>query len=255
VTAPHSLGYFLGDVRFAARDGGVCFTHRRSEATLWLRGGRLQRGERYESCPADDRRELARAAAMVRLRARGRWLVHAAGAVDPAGRAWLLAGDSGSGKSTLAYALARAGWSSLGDDGVLVEVLPQGIMAYAWRDALRVSTTLGRHFPELRGRTAFVRPGDPRRRVLMAVPPASRAPVAAVVFLERAPVDAMHALARTETLAALVRQSPWVMIDDAHAGRHLSALSDVARRVPAFHLRHSSAQLRRIDRTLLETIA
>jgi chloramphenicol 3-O-phosphotransferase len=181
--------------------------------------------------------------------------VHAAGAVDPAGRAWLLAGDSGSGKSTLAYALARAGWSSLGDDGVLVEVLPQGIMAYAWRDALRVSTTLGRHFPELRGRTAFVRPGDPRRRVLMAVPPASRAPVAAVVFLERAPVDAMHALARTETLAALVRQSPWVMIDDAHAGRHLSALSDVARRVPAFHLRHSSAQLRRIDRTLLETIA
>lgn len=255
VTAPHSLGYFLGDVRFAARDGGVCFTHRRSEGTLWLRNGRLQRGERYASSPPADRRELARAAAMVRLRARGRWLVHAAGAVDPEGRAWLLAGDSGSGKSTLAYALARDGWSVLGDDGVLVEVLPHAIMAYPWREALRVSTTLGRHFPELRGRQALVRAGDPRRRVPMAMTLASRAPVGGLVFLERASVDALHTLARTEALAALVRQSPWVMIDDAHAGRHLAALSDVARRVPAFHLRHSPAQLRRLARTLLETVS
>jgi hypothetical protein len=254
MTAP-AAGYFLGDVRFAARDGGVCFTHRKSEGTLWLRGGRLQPGERYMACPASDRRELARAAAMIRLRARGRWLVHAAGAVDPEGRAWLLAGDSGSGKSTLAYALARDGWSVLGDDGVLVEVLPQGVTAYAWRDALRVSTALGRHFPELRRRRALVEPGDPRRRVPMPVPLASRAAVAAVIFLERDAADAMHALARTEALAALVRQSPWVMIDDAHAGRHLAALSDIARRVPAYRLRHSSAQLKRIARTLLETCA
>src|SRR5687768_13308972 len=47
-----------------------------------------------------------------------RMVWHAAGAVDPRGRAWLLSGDSGSGKSTLAYALARRGWRVLGDDGV-----------------------------------------------------------------------------------------------------------------------------------------
>lgn len=205
--------------------------------------------------PANDRRELARAAAMIRLRARSRWLIHAAGVVDPAGRAWLLAGDSGSGKSTLAYALSRAGWSVLGDDGVLVEVLPQGVVAYAWREALRVSTALGRHFPELRGRKAQVEPGDPRRRVPMVPPLARKATVAAVIFLERDVVDATHALARTEALAALVRQSPWVMIDDAYSGHHLAALSDIARRVPAYRLRHTSAQLMRVDRTLLETCA
>jgi hypothetical protein len=254
VTSP-AVGYFLGDVRFAARDGGVCFTHRKSEATLWLRGGRLRPGERWSACPASERRELARAAAMVRLRAHGRWLVHAAGAVDPAGRAWLLAGDSGGGKSTLTYALARAGWRVLGDDGVLVEVVPQAVMAYAWREALRVSTALGRHFPELRKRAAVVEPGDPRRCVAMTAALASRARIAAVVFLERDGSDTIHPLSRTEALAALVRQSPWVMIDDAHAGRHLAALSDIARRVPTFRLRHSPVQLKRIPRTLLETCA
>ena len=255
MTTTPASGYFLGDVRFVARDGGVCFTHRKSEGTLWLRGGRLQPGERYMALPASDRRELARAAAMIRLRGRGRWLVHAAGVVDPHGRAWLLAGDTGSGKSTLAYALSRLGWSVLGDDGVLVEVLPQGIMAYACREALRLSTALGRHFPELRGRKAWVEPGDPRRRVSMMPPLARRAAVTAVLFLERDTLDAIHPLVRTDALAALVRQSPWVMIDDAYAGHHLAALSDIARRVPAYRLRHSSAQLKCVDRTLLDTCA
>jgi hypothetical protein len=254
MTAP-PLGYFLGDVRFVARDGGVCFTHQRSEATLWLRGGRLQPGELYALSPASERRELARAAAMVRLRARGRWLVHAAGVVDPQGRAWLLAGDSGSGKSTLAYALSRAGWSVLGDDGVLVEVTSLAVMAYAWREALRVSTTLWRHFPELRGRASSASRSDLRRRVEVSAAGANRAPVAGIIFLQRDATDAMHALPRTEALAALVRQSPWVMLDDAHAGRHLAALSDVARRVPVHRLRHSKAQLHLIEQTLLQSCA
>ena len=39
-----------------------------------------------------------------------------------------LIGPSGCGKSTLGYALARAGWASLGDDGVLIEPRTRNIV-------------------------------------------------------------------------------------------------------------------------------
>lgn len=47
---------------------------------------------------------------------RGIPVLHAAVAVDDAGRGVVLAGDSGSGKSTLLAALARRGWRQLADD-------------------------------------------------------------------------------------------------------------------------------------------
>jgi predicted ATPase len=160
--------------------------------------------------------------------------VHAAGAVDPRGRAWLLAGDSGAGKSTLACALAGAGWSVLGDDGVVVEVAEERVVAYAWRAPLRVSEAVAARFPSV-GRTAARLADDgARARVAVSAPLARRAPVAALVFVVRGGRDAVTRLAPTSALAALVRQSPWALLADEDARAHLRALRRVVALVPAF---------------------
>lgn len=72
------------------------------------------------------------------LRRRGRFLLHAGGAVSPDGVAALFTGRSGSGKSTAAFRLAEAGWSYLGDDIVFfdeayrVHPFPKLAAATAW---------------------------------------------------------------------------------------------------------------------------
>lgn len=230
-----------GEVDARTEGGDLCLTHRRDGARLWVREGRLVRGVGYGAARPAARRHLARVGAIMRLRQHGRYLVHASGAVDPAGRAWLFSGDSGSGKSTLAYALARRGWRTLGDDGVLVEVSGTAVVALPWREPLMVSGALTGSFPEIAG-GAEADPADPRRRAPVTVPAASRAPVAAVVFVHRATARSMRRLAAVEALSGLVRQSPWVILRDAHSPGHLAALRSLAA-CPAFELGHTPAEL------------
>ena len=248
-----ALAWHWGEVEASENEQGLRLAHRLG-ATLWVRQGRLVRGDGYADASRATRRDLARVGAIVRLRERGRYYVHAAGAVNPEGRAVLLAGDSGSGKSTLAYALARAGWTILGDDGVLIELAVDGVRAHPWRDALQVSSTLAPAFPELRAHAARAQRGDPRQRVPMAVPAAHGAFVAALVFVERAERHATARLTTLGALGALVRQSPWVIIDDAHTRAHLAALTRTAS-LPCFHLRHTEAELFTIGDVLTEAIA
>src|SRR5580704_13054625 len=168
---------------------------------LWVRTDRLVRGAGYGAALRQSRRELARTGAILRLRRRGRYHVHASGVVSPTGRVVLFTGVSGSGKSTLAYALARRGWRLLGDDSVIIEIEPQGtepraadsgVTAYAWRDTLLVSAALASAFPEL-GHDADARaiPGDPRRRVPVDVAVGRSGPVAAVICLAQGPDDSL----------------------------------------------------------------
>ena len=240
-----------GEVDARSHADGLCLTHRRAGAMLWVRDGRLTRGAGYEQAPTAARRDLARVGAIVRLRQRGRYLLHAAGAVDPRGRAWLLSGDSGSGKSTLAYALARQGWRSLGDDGVVIETAGSEIIARAWRDPLMVSGSLSHTFPEMEGREAEASAFDPRRRAPVAVPLADRAPIAAVIFVRRAAARSIERLTAVDALGALVRQSPWVILGDRHAAAHLAALTRLASR-PAYRLGHTPAELHGIAGVLSE---
>ena len=244
-----------GEVDAVGDGDDVELVHRRARACLSVRAGRLVRGEGYLHAPAGARQELARVGAIVRLRQRGRYLVHAAGAVDPSGRAWLLAGDSGSGKSTLGYALSRAGWTSLGDDGVVIEQVADGFRAHAWRDPMRVSRALDTAFPELREMTTRPPLNDPRQRLSLEVPMAARhVSVAAIVFLSRGERRAMHRLSAVAALGALIRQSPWVIIEDAHAARHLAALRDAAG-LPVYQLEHTPAELHTIAKLLTEAAA
>jgi hypothetical protein len=235
---------------------GARLRHVVANAELVVRDGRLVGGTGYRQAKPDHRRELARAGAILRLRQRHRYHVHAAGVVDGAGRAWLLAGPTGSGKSTLAYALSRAGWTVLGEDGVIVEVHDgQPVIALGWREPVRVSRSLSTVFPELAGDLATSRaiPGDPRQRTEMPVPVARRAPVVGLVWIQHGQEDRMTPRAPTEALVDLIRESAWVLIADGGARAHLEALRRLVTDVPSYRLVHSSLQLRDIAHTLRAT--
>ncbi|HWZ60202.1 MAG TPA: hypothetical protein VNW46_14590 [Gemmatimonadaceae bacterium] len=221
---------------------------------LWVRRDRLVRGAGYDTALRQSRRELARTGAILRLRRRGRYHVHASGVVSPAGRAWIFTGVTGSGKSTMAYALARRGWRVLGDDGVIVEphAGDGGVTAYAWRDTMLVSALLRAEFPEL-GDDADARaiPGDLRRRVPAPhVGVAHSGPVAAVICLDQGAPDSLTPIPAVEALVELVRQSAWVLIPDPAARLHLEGLRALVTRVPTFRLTHSPHQLQAIEATL-----
>jgi hypothetical protein len=241
------------DVDASMSGEDLSLVHRYADARVWVRDGRLVRGPGYEEASPAARREVARVGAIVRLRQRGRYFVHAAGAVDPRGRAWLLAGDSGSGKSTLAYALARSGWTILGDDGVLISLAGRDVTAHAWYAPLEVSSALAAAFPELGAHVSRARAGDPRRRIPIDVPLAREAPVAALLFVEQAEPHTITPLGPLAALAALVRQSPWVIIDDAYASSHLDALRRAAA-LPTFRLAHTPAELHAMARILTEAL-
>jgi hypothetical protein len=238
------------DVRATTDRHGVHLAHVIEGAELLLHNGRLVRGAGYETASRAARRSLVRVGAILRLRARGRYLVHAAAVVDPAGGAWLLAGDSGSGKSTLAWVLVRQGWALLGDDGVLIEDTPDGVIARAWRDPLRVSLALAGRFPELNALAPRMSARDARARVPVEHDVVGQAGVRAILFLERSVRDRALRVGPALTLASLVRQSPWVLIDDEDAPRHLGVLAAVAQSVPAYHLAHTESQLDELPRTL-----
>jgi hypothetical protein len=238
------------DVRATTDENGVHLSHLIEPAELLLRGGRLVRGPGYAAASRVARRSLARVGAILRLRARGRYLVHAAAVVDPTGDAWLLAGDSGSGKSTLAWVLVRRGWALLGDDGVLVEDTGEDIVARAWRDPLRVSLTLAARFPELNALAPRKAAHDARARVPVDHDVVRQARVRTIVFLARSDCDRALRVGPAVALASLVRQSPWVLIDDEDAPHHLRALASVAESVPAYHLAHTESQLSQLPRTL-----
>ena len=245
------IAWRWGEVDASPAGDDLCLAHRHADAQVWVRDGRLVRGAGYGEADRAVRRDLARTGAIVRLRQRGRYLIHASGAVDPRGRAWLLSGDSGCGKSTLAYALARAGWSILGDDGVLIEITGSGVFAHGWRDPLAVSRTLASEFPELSAHPE--RTADPRRRVPIDVSLARRARVAALVFVRRADQHTLEPLTPVVALVALVRQSPWVILDDPYARAHLDALRSAAA-LPSFSLTHTPAELHTMPRVLTEAL-
>lgn len=248
------IAWQWGDVDARADGERTCLTHRHSEARLWVDAGRLVRGPGYDRADSNVRQQLARVGAIIRLRERGRYLVHAAGVVDPRGRAWLLSGDSGSGKSTLAYSLARTGWRVLGDDGVVIERNGTGLTAHAWREPLRVSQRLADAFPEIDDDALQAAPHDPRNRVSLPMHGARSAPVAALVLIERGATFTFERAAPLTALAALVRQSPWVILGDAYARQHLELLGHAAAQ-PVFQLRHTRAELHSLAMLLLRTLA
>jgi len=252
--APLRTSWRYGPIDGVTSGDDTLLIHTEEPAELRLRGGRLSPGRGYRNASADTRRELRRLGAIFQLRERGLFHLHAAGVVAPDGRAWLLAGESGSGKSTLTYALARAGWKVLGDDGIPIEQRDEGVLAYPSREPIEVSIELSDAFPELRDSVGSVNWADPRHRTPLGAPAgyASATRVGALALIQRSSRDSLTTASPTDVLAALIRQSPTVLLHDAHAARQLTALAALVNSVPVFHLEHSPRQLHLIATTLAE---
>ena len=223
--------------------------------TITVRGGRLRRGEGYAAASKANRQYLVRMGAIVRLRALGRFHLHAAAVADKAGRVFILTGENGAGKSTLAYALVRSGWKLLGDDGVIVERAPLGTLALPWREPLAVSRALVSEFPELSAQASEPGYRDERDRVPVRAAMAKRGIVAALVFLRRGDEDRLEPMAPAEALATLIRQSVLVMLPDGNSPEHLATLERLVSTTPLFRLTHTSRQLHEIAATLSRTLA
>ena len=65
----------------------VLLTDLDNDAQLSITGGRLARGPGYERAAGASRRSLARTGAIIRLRQKNRYYLHASGVVDAQGRA------------------------------------------------------------------------------------------------------------------------------------------------------------------------
>jgi hypothetical protein len=241
----------IGPIDVVATDTEALLHDTPSGARLRVTGTRLARDAHYATAPRDARIRLARAGAMIALRARGLYQLHASAAVDHRGQGWLFVGPSGVGKSTLAYALSRQGWHILGDDGVVLEPTASGAMLHAWREPSQVSSALAPEFPELRDRQQFENTNDPRRRIPMPTPLTTRhAPLGAIIFPRRAACDRLTPMTQTMALAELILQSSQVLLADSETPRHFARLRDVVASVPSFRLEHTQKQLHGIAHTL-----
>jgi hypothetical protein len=82
------------------------------------------------------------------LKRRGLYALHAAGVLWN-GRSLVLPGASGSGKSTLSIALARAGFTFLGDDTLFLQPRAEGLRLLAFPDEVDLTDETAAFFPEL----------------------------------------------------------------------------------------------------------
>ena len=247
---PASTPWRIGPIDIVASGANALLHDAPSGAQLRVTGTRLSRDANYDTAPRDARIRLARAGAMIALRARGLYQLHASAAVDPLGIAWLFAGPSGAGKSTLAYALARQGWQILGDDGVVLEPTTSGATLHAWREPLQVSSWLESEFPEIRARRHLESTNDPRKRIPMPAATARHAPLGAIIFPRRSAIDSLAPMSQTMALAELIMQSSQVLLADSETPRHFARLRDVVALVPCFRLEHTQKQLHEIADTL-----
>lgn len=161
-----------------------------------------------------------------------RALVHAAAIVAPDGRAWLLAGDARAGKSTTVVNLICAGWRFVSDDnGVLFRGADGAPWVEGWPRPFHLDDGWEAGAPlHRRGEI------DPHERW-----PGQwmrTAPLAGLLFPRVAaerPTE-LAPLPAAEALAALMRQSPWLLADRACAAEVLAFLREACER-PAFSLR------------------
>jgi len=171
------------------------------------------------------------------LRRTGWHHIHAATAMDPAGRGWLLAGDGQAGKSTTAALLATQGWRVGTDDTAFLTSLNERITAVAYRAPIALRPPGYRLLGRLGGTLL------PRRRKLGYWPEelggrfAARVVPDVILFTSVGigPTTATPLGAR-ESLAQLVRWSAWVMLEPDLAQQHLELLAALAHQAKSYRV-------------------
>ena len=159
----------------------------------------------------------------------GRALVHAAGVIAPDGGLWLVAGDTHSGKSSTLATLAAGGWGWVADDQVILRREEGKVRGAGWPRPLNLDRgyaegrSTGDRAPTA-GPTDQLRPGEH--------------PLAGLLLprVERERETRLEPLGSAEGFIQLVRQSPWLLADQAAAARLSALLAEVAA-LPAARLR------------------
>jgi hypothetical protein len=175
----------------------------------------------------------------------GRALVHAAAVVAPDGRAWLLAGDTHAGKTTTCVNLLAAGWRYVSDDHVVLsaEGATGGVIVEGWPRAFHLDEGWEDGAPTGRRGELDAAARWPGRWLRTA-------PLGGCLFprVQAGEATALLPAAPADALAALVRQSPWLLADRAAAPAVMSLLQRAAA-APAYGLRLGLDTYR--DRALL----
>jgi hypothetical protein len=140
----------------------------------------------------------------------------------------------------------RAGWTLLGDDGVVLEPGHPHTIVHGWRSPLLVSASLAGFFPELRDRQNATIPGDARRRMPWHVEGSTRATLGALVFITQASNGRMLECGESDALMLLVRQSPWVLLGDRFSPEHFTGLRRIVASAPLFSFCHGPQELARV---------
>lgn len=199
--------------------GEVRLPSGRAELRAPLPAGDGERDERvawelYAACT------LASALLLGRL---GRALAHAAAVAPEGGGAWLLVGDTHAGKTTTSANLLTAGWRYLSDDHVVLRRASGGVEVEGWPRPFHLDEGWER------GET-LRRRGETDPRVRWPGRWRRSAPLAGLLFprVEPGLPTALEPIAPADALAALLRQSPWLLADAGAARTVLALLRDAA---------------------------
>ena len=217
------------EVRITEDEAHLMDTRSGARGTLRLAEGRGTLRVPADEAPLDD---LLTVATALLLGRRGRALVHAGAVTAPSAGdgAWLVAGDTRSGKSTTCATLGQAGWGFLSDDQAVLTPGADGPRVEGWPRPLRLDTGWPDGPPTgRRKRVSAAEAGLTR-----ASGPAPLRGVLLPTLTAEAPTRAERVPAG-EALAALVRQSPWLMADRATGEAVLELLESVAA-LPAYRL-------------------
>jgi hypothetical protein len=171
-------------------------------------------------------RTFLMAVVIVLLRRAGWYHLHAATAIDPDGRGWLLAGNAHAGKSTTAALLAASKWQVGTDDAAFLERREDRVVVHtchapiALRDGGRrlLARAGGVDLPN-RGKVGFWPEDLGGIWTPLVSPDIVIFPTVGNARTTAEPV------ARSVAVAELVRWSAWVMLEPELAQRHLDVLT------------------------------
>lgn len=178
------------------------------------------------------------------LRRCGLFELHSAAVVEPAsGDGVLIIGPSGSGKSTLAVQLSAEGWPYLSDDVLLLGSRQDYVDAWALRRCFAVTAeTLGAS--EFLQRRVGPLTNDRREKDRFSphdvfVSEFKQSCTPRTLIFSQVTGEAQSSLSLLvpgETMARLIRMSPWSCYDSNTARRHLGVFSDLVRQSQGYAL-------------------
>ena len=180
------------------------------------------------------------------LRHRGLFELHSGAVAEPeSGRGVLIIGPSGSGKSTLTVQLATAGWSFLTDDVLLLSSQDEQVKAWPIRRCFAITSGTFEASDFLRSRISLDyrenRHDDKKQFAPHDVFNSGfreQCVPRGLFFTQLSGADQSNVLQLSagETMARLIRMSPWSCYDRATAKDHLATLAALAKQSVGFSL-------------------